>query len=275
MQGLLTIKQKPSQEDKTMRTLNFPCKHSVRFSALIVVVGLSATSCASETEPVAAMATSGASTTTFPFIPMPPAQPMPGSDDPNIEPIPPELFNQPTIPPFASTLPPDPLEFPGCSLPDEQNFIACPDNYNTIPGLEVVTTIPSTNRAPTCSNATLSAQRLWPANHQMIPVTIGNITDPDGDVLVVEILAIEQDEPIKGLGSGDTSPDAIIGNGGQLQLRAERAGQGNGRVYVVSFVATDPAGLNCTSLLRTQVPKNNSTTGKAIDNGTRINSLQL
>ncbi|MBI2877021.1 MAG: hypothetical protein HYY20_09085 [Candidatus Tectomicrobia bacterium] len=50
-----------------------------------------------------------------------------------------------------------------------------------------------------------------------------------------------QDAPVNGLGDGDTSPDAVL-QGSSVLLRAERSGQGNGRVYAVHFTADDGLG---------------------------------
>ena len=41
---------------------------------------------------------------------------------------------------------------------------------------------------------------------------------------------VTQDEPVNGLGDGDTGPDAVTLSDGIL-LRAERSGTGDGRVY--------------------------------------------
>ena len=46
---------------------------------------------------------------------------------------------------------------------------------------------------------------------------------------------------INGLGDGDTCPDALL-SGDTVLLRAERTGTGNGRVYRVTFSATDGRG---------------------------------
>jgi hypothetical protein len=56
-------------------------------------------------------------------------------------------------------------------------------------------------------------------------------TDPDGDPVTVVIAGVTQDEPTNGLGDGDVSPDAVLSGGSTVQLRAERSGLGNGRVY--------------------------------------------
>ncbi len=53
-------------------------------------------------------------------------------------------------------------------------------------------------------------------------------------------------EPDNGLGDGDTANDIQISGSGTLtpviNLRAERAGNGNGRTYTITVVALDAAG---------------------------------
>ncbi len=80
--------------------------------------------------------------------------------------------------------------------------------------------------------------------------------DPNGNA-VIEILGVAQDEPVNGLGDGDTSPDAVI-QGDTVLLRAERWGNGNGRVYTITFTASDPEG-NCTRTLKVSVPRSKKT----------------
>ena len=79
---------------------------------------------------------------------------------------------------------------------------------------------------------------LWPPNHKMHSITIEGVTDPDGDVITLEILGVFQDEPVRGLGDGNTGPDAVISRG-SVDVRAERSGLNNGRVYSIIFEASD------------------------------------
>lgn len=108
--------------------------------------------------------------------------------------------------------------------------------------------------APTVSElARPSTAEPWPPNHKLVPITIDGVTDPErGDVLIT-IVSVTQDEPINGLGDGDTGPDAVI-QGSTVLLRAERAGTGNGRVYRVHFEATDAFGVTCSGAVTICVP---------------------
>ena len=67
-------------------------------------------------------------------------------------------------------------------------------------------------------------------------------------------------EPQNGLGDGDTSPDwtepvidqisGII----TLQLRAERSGTGNGRIYTITITGTDASGNSSQANVEIKVP---------------------
>ena len=83
----------------------------------------------------------------------------------------------------------------------------------------------------------------WPPNHKLRPVTITAEND-DGDACNVTITAVQQDEPVSGPGSGNTSPDAAncdnSGNASSVDLRGERSGMGTGRYYTIAYTMEDP-----------------------------------
>ena len=58
--------------------------------------------------------------------------------------------------------------------------------------------------------------------------------DPNPSCVITKVTS---NQPVNGTGDGDTSPDARI-EGSTVLLRAERRGQGNGRVYSICFTAT-------------------------------------
>ncbi|MBM3265991.1 MAG: hypothetical protein FJY97_21585, partial [candidate division Zixibacteria bacterium] len=72
-------------------------------------------------------------------------------------------------------------------------------------------------------------------------------------------ISITSNEPINGLGDGDTGPDwnvVATGNGSyQIYLRAERAGNGSGRVYTIRVTATDASGNASSAGATVSVPK--------------------
>jgi CSLREA domain-containing protein len=109
------------------------------------------------------------------------------------------------------------------------------------PANAIVTLI---NHAPICSNVAASSLSIWSPDKELHPITIEGIIDPDGDPIQISITSIYQDEPV---GTGSNSPDGFgIGTDTAL-VRAERDGNGNGRVYEISFTASDPYGGECSS----------------------------
>jgi hypothetical protein len=100
---------------------------------------------------------------------------------------------------------------------------------------------PVVNRSPDSSSAHAAVPRLWPPDHRLVPVEIMGVTDPDNDPVTITVTGVTQDEPPNKKGDGNTYPDAVIANG-NAQVRAERSGTGNGRVYVISFTADDGRG---------------------------------
>jgi hypothetical protein len=113
--------------------------------------------------------------------------------------------------------------------------------------------LPVCNQPPDCSEALPSVSQIWPPSGQMVNVNILGVTDSDGDPVQITITGITQDEPVVS-SSNKTKPD---GNGigtATASLRAEREASGNGRVYQVSFDATDGRGGVCHGQVRVCVP---------------------
>ena len=123
-----------------------------------------------------------------------------------------------------------------------------------------VTLLVVNNRPPDCSLAMPSASTLWPANHTITPVSILGVSDPDGDTVTIQIDRVTQDEPTNGAGDGNTCPDALGLGTATAQLRAERSGTGNGRVYTIFFTATDGKGGICQGSVKAIVPHDQNST---------------
>ena len=111
--------------------------------------------------------------------------------------------------------------------------------------------IPAANAAPDCSGAEARPAVLWPPNHALVRIAIVGVVDPDGDPITVTATDITQDEAVDAPGSGNTAPDAQLA---PLAVRAERSGQGDGRLYAISFVADDGRGGLCTGAVLVCVP---------------------
>lgn len=93
----------------------------------------------------------------------------------------------------------------------------------------------------------LSPDLLWPPNHRLVDIDAAvAASDLCGEPTVV-LETVTSDEPDNGQnGDGNTNGDIQGVEDGTpdfaFQLRAERAGNGDGRTYTVVYVATDPSG---------------------------------
>jgi hypothetical protein len=128
----------------------------------------------------------------------------------------------------------------------------------------------TSDSAPDCRQARPNIATLWPPDHRMVAVSILGVTDPDGDAVTIRIDRIMQDEPTNGLGDGDTCADAQGIGTSTAQLRVERSGNGNGRVYTIFFTATDASGASCQGSVKVCVPHNQNQS--CVDDGPTFNS---
>ncbi|HWN10344.1 MAG TPA: HYR domain-containing protein [Pyrinomonadaceae bacterium] len=113
---------------------------------------------------------------------------------------------------------------------------------------------------------------LWPPNHNyhtfQVTDFVSSVTDNCGGISVgnVVITQVTSDESENGNGDGNTNNDIVIAaNCKSLQLRAERQGSGNGRVYTILFSVKDGAGNTSTATAKVLVPKNANQT--PVDSG--------
>ena len=132
--------------------------------------------------------------------------------------------------------------------------------------VEKNTVMPIINHPPVCTGVAADTDELWPPNHKFVTVQLSGATDPDGDPTTLVVTTVTQDEALNGTGDGDTAPDAarVAGKANQVQLRAERSGNGDGRVYRVSFTVTDGKGGSCSGTVYVGVPHDKGH-GQAVD----------
>jgi len=131
----------------------------------------------------------------------------------------------------------------------------------------VDTTAPTIN----LNGQTLS---MWPPNHNYHIFNVTDFVDSVTDgcdtslgVGSVVITRVTSDEVENGSGDGNTSNDIVIaGDCKSVQLRAERAGSGDGRVYTITFSVTDASGNVATATATVFVPQSQNS-GPAIDSG--------
>lgn len=128
------------------------------------------------------------------------------------------------------------------------------------------------NHAPDCSRATATPERLWPANHELVTIALAGITDPDGQEVTLTARCIVQDEPLNATADGNTWLDGAGLDSDRPQVRAESAGNRDGRVYHIVFHAADSAGAVCSGQVQVSVPHDEES--PAVDSGSRYLSLE-
>ena len=110
----------------------------------------------------------------------------------------------------------------------------------------------------------------------MKQISIVGVMDADAayNTVTLDVTSVTQDEPVNGLGDGDSNPDAVIQHDSvedTILIRAERSGTGNGRVYQINFTASDGAE-SCQGTVQMSVPHSRKST--AVDDGQVYDATQ-
>jgi hypothetical protein len=110
--------------------------------------------------------------------------------------------------------------------------------------------------APHIATVTATPDVLEPPDHKLVLVTVTvdavDAIDPQPRCTVVDVTA---NEPIIGAGSGNTDFDWRIVGELEVELRAERSGQGDGRIYTVHVTCADSSGNESAGSVDVTVPK--------------------
>jgi hypothetical protein len=84
-------------------------------------------------------------------------------------------------------------------------------------------------------------------------VTAADLVDPAPNITLVSVTS---NEPDNAKGDGNTVNDIVIVDNFTFNLRAERAGNGMGRTYTITYSATDASGNSAISSVTIEVPHN-------------------
>jgi hypothetical protein len=142
------------------------------------------------------------------------------------------------------------------------------------PAAPVARTVNVVDTTAPVINLNGAAPVLWSPNHQYVTFTVADfvasVTDSCNTSLGLSSVVISQvtsDEVEDGAGDGSTLNDIVIaGNCQSVQVRSERDGAADGRVYTIHFKVTDAAGNVGTATAKVTVPQSQGS-GPAIDSG--------
>jgi len=117
---------------------------------------------------------------------------------------------------------------------------------------------------------------LWAPNHKYETVSISDCVESVTDICDVDvgvgdiiITSVSSDEPedTPDEGDGATLEDIVIVDPQTVDLRAERQGDGNGRVYTINYEVTDASGNTATGSCQVWVPHDQDEGATAVDDG--------
>jgi hypothetical protein len=133
-------------------------------------------------------------------------------------------------------------------------WTATDDCSNSSPCIQTVVVVDTT--PPEIHSVSASPNKLWPPNHQMIPVTVACVCEDICDIApVCTITSVESSQPVNDTGDGDTAPDWEITSDLSVDLRAERSGNiKEGRIYTITVECTDFSGNSSTATVNVIVP---------------------
>jgi hypothetical protein len=127
---------------------------------------------------------------------------------------------------------------------------------------EDTTQVQVVDTTPPQLSFTVSPAIIFPSpSHKLVTVTASITTSDTCDANpAIRLISITSNEPDNGLGDGDTPRDiqgAAFGTDDrQFQLRAERSGLGQGRIYTITYEAADDSGNVTVRQATVTVPRN-------------------
>jgi len=118
-------------------------------------------------------------------------------------------------------------------------------------------TVTVVDTTPPEINATAMPSTIWPPNHKYVEVHVNvsvyDVCDPSPTLTFVSITS---NEPENAKGDGNTTNDIVVVNDFTFNLRAERSGTGAGRIYTITYKATDISGNTAMVSVTVAVPHN-------------------
>jgi len=104
-------------------------------------------------------------------------------------------------------------------------------------------TVTVVDTTPPEITVSVTPDSLWPPNHKYAQVEATVAAQDAGDPSpTIKFVSVTSNEPDNGKGDGNTVIDIAILDNYTFEFRAERSGNGVGRVYTITYQATDASG---------------------------------
>lgn len=152
---------------------------------------------------------------------------------------------------------PDILDYDMTFKQDAQDALYEPNPFRSSDHDAVVVGLDVCDEIDPTLDVSATPDRLWPPNHKYVDVeatvSAADDSDPAPQVTLESVTSNEPDNAPGG-GDGNTTSDVVIVDDDSFRLRAERDENGSGRVYTITYRATDACGNSTTESATVAVP---------------------
>lgn len=152
---------------------------------------------------------------------------------------------------------PDLLDYDTSFKPPAQDALYEPNAYRSSDHDPLIVGLNLCEETPPTLNVTASPSNLFPPNHKYKTVNASvTASDNSGIAPTVTLVSVSSNEPDNAPGDadGNTTNDIVIVDKDTFRLRAERSETGTGRIYTLTYRATDACGNTTTASATVAVP---------------------
>jgi hypothetical protein len=170
----------------------------------------------------------------------------------------------------------------GSEFPDGETVVSCSaqDAFGNLSSCEFLVNVGGGDPTDAPTPGADKGLELWPPNHKYVNISLADCAEPAvdacGNPLPLEqyghVLRVTSDEveDANGNGDGRTCEDmSIIVGTSFVEVRAEREGTGDGRIYTIHYAVTNDAGASTESSCRVYVPHDQGGGSTAVDSGVK------